>query len=87
MNKVTELAKKLHLPEEIINKPPSAELEFDQTDETELGASYEEIDPILIAIENNQPLEKFNQDLVNNIQKRIKQNKHKSKMPPILDYK
>ena len=35
------------IPENVLTKPPSAELSADQTDEGSLGASYEQIDAIL----------------------------------------
>ncbi|PJC30666.1 NAD(+) synthase [Candidatus Roizmanbacteria bacterium CG_4_9_14_0_2_um_filter_39_13] len=44
---VRALAKHLHVPQEIIDAPPSAGLWDDQTDETELGVTYEEIDQVL----------------------------------------
>jgi NAD+ synthase len=44
---VFELAEHIGLPDEIIKKPPTAELYKDQTDEDELGAPYSEIDPLL----------------------------------------
>lgn len=44
---VRELAKFLKVPKEIIEKPPTAGLWSGQTDEGELGFSYEEADPIL----------------------------------------
>jgi NAD+ synthase len=44
---VRRLAKELGVPQEIIDKPPSADLWSGQTDEDELGASYEELDRFL----------------------------------------
>jgi len=44
---VKELAKFMKIPEKIINKVPTAELYHGQTDEDELGVTYEEIDKIL----------------------------------------
>ena len=44
---VRELAKFLEVPREIIDKPPTAGLWIGQTDEAELGFSYEDADPIL----------------------------------------
>ena len=44
---VIEIAKAISLPEKIINRPPTAELFADQTDEDELGGTYQEIDKIL----------------------------------------
>ncbi|MGC8995852.1 MAG: NAD+ synthase [Thermoplasmata archaeon] len=45
------LAKKIGIPEEIINKIPTAGLWENQTDETELGISYDDLDKILYGIE------------------------------------
>ena len=42
-----ELAKTLGVTDTILNKPPSAELWFDQTDEGELGFAYKDVDEIL----------------------------------------
>src|SRR3989338_6042695 len=47
---VFQLGEALGLPEEILNKTPSAELWDGQTDEGELGASYLEIDTVLCAM-------------------------------------
>ncbi|MCM8801272.1 MAG: NAD+ synthase [Candidatus Omnitrophica bacterium] len=44
---VRQLAKDLKIPEQIINKPPTAGLWPGQTDEDELGITYEELDDIL----------------------------------------
>jgi NAD+ synthase len=48
---VLEIAKYLEIPEEIINKPPSAGLIKDQTDEAELKISYKNLDLILTGLE------------------------------------
>ena len=45
---VKELARFLGIPQQIIDKPPSAGLWPGQTDEAELGLSYEELDRYLI---------------------------------------
>lgn len=49
---VRELAKELGVPEEIIKRPPTAGLWEGQTDETELGITYDDLDRTLIAIEH-----------------------------------
>jgi NAD+ synthase len=49
-SQVRALAKKLGLPEAIVNKPPSAGLLPGQTDEGELALSYDELDQALNAI-------------------------------------
>ena len=51
---VKELAKILKVPNSIINKPPSAGLWVGQTDEKELGISYEQIDKYLSMIDKNK---------------------------------
>jgi len=48
-SEVWELARYLGIPEEIISKPPSAGLWPGQTDEGELGISYEELDRYLMS--------------------------------------
>ena len=77
-----ELARYLKIPEKIINKTPTAELYHGQTDEDELGATYEEIDEILKKICNKQPLPKS--ELTNKIMKRIKDNEHKRNVPILI---
>ena len=44
------VAECLGVPERILSKPPSADLWPGQTDEDELGASYDELDRILFAL-------------------------------------
>lgn len=47
---VRELAREMGVPERIIERPPSAGLWEGQTDEKELGITYEQLDEALIAI-------------------------------------
>ena len=49
---VRHLARIIGVPEEIISKPPSAGLWEGQTDEGEMGITYESLDHVLHAIEN-----------------------------------
>ncbi len=51
---VFQLAEALGLPESVLNRAPSAELWVGQTDEGELGASYETIDSVLYALEQSE---------------------------------
>ena len=46
-NQVRELAKHLGVPDEVIEKPPSGGLWEGQTDEGEMGITYEELDRYL----------------------------------------
>jgi NAD+ synthase len=50
-SQVRELARELGVPEEIIAKPPSAGLWAGQTDEGEMGITYDELDQTIAAIE------------------------------------
>jgi len=64
-NQVRELAEYLDIPKEIINKPPSAGLWKGQTDEEEIGISYEQLDKYLRTGKlNNKIIEKEIQDKI-----------------------
>ncbi|MFC2010232.1 NAD(+) synthase [Chloroflexota bacterium] len=76
---VRELARFLDIPGEIIDKPPSAGLWEGQTDEGELGFSYEELDGYLLTDEASASLkEKINSMTANCGHKRLP--------PPIPDF-
>ena len=86
---VYKLARMFNIPEEIINKAPSAGLEEGQTDEGELGIGYELLDQILeyrarfasasyIAEKVGVSIEE-----VERIMWLIKKSEHKRRMPPI----
>jgi len=51
---VYELAKALNIPQPLVDKAPSADLWQGQTDESELGFSYAEADPILMQIDRGE---------------------------------
>lgn len=87
---VYALAEYLELPKEIIAKAPTAELELGQTDEAELGASYKVLDAILRMLEEGKRRETivktgFPSGLIDRVVKRIKTNRHKNEVPPILE--
>lgn len=84
---VYTLARYIGLPDELIQKKPSAELAVNQTDEGELGASYSELDPILKQHELgfDKLLEKgINPALLNRTFRRIEENRHKTSPIPSL---
>jgi len=86
---VFKLSKYLNLPHSIITKPPSADLWEGQTDEKEIGFSYEEIDPILYNIldkrrEKEELLNMgFDKKLVEMISEKIISTHFKRKIPII----
>ena len=74
-NQVKELAEYLGIPKKIINKPPSAGLWEGQTDEEEIGISYNQLDKYLKTGKlNNKIIEK-------KIQDKITQSAHKRTTP------
>ena len=79
---IFELAKHLGIPDKIINKTPSADLWEGQTDEDELGMEYEYIDKML-GMENIKNInETPDDDDKNKILSLIKNNRHKTMLPP-----
>jgi len=52
---VREMASRIGVPKDIIDKPPSAGLWEGQTDEGDMGISYDELDRILEGIEKGVP--------------------------------
>lgn len=74
---VREIARLLGIPSEIINKPPSAGLWAGQTDEQELGLSYEDIDRYILTGEAPEEVQKI-------VDRREKQHSHKLESPPIF---
>jgi len=61
---VIEIAKLLNIPEEIIKKPPSAGLWEGQTDEGEIGLTYDVLDEIIFRIDNKLDLDDLNENNV-----------------------
>ncbi len=76
---VKELGSFLDIPREIIDKPPSAGLWQGQTDEGELGLSYDELDRYLITGEASN-------ELKGRIESMIVTNSHKSLPPPVASF-
>ncbi len=86
---VREMARYLALLPEIVEKVPTAGLWPGQTDEAELGISYDELDRILLGIELQLDPETIAQkggvplDHVTYVQKLVASSIHKRKMPLI----
>ena len=76
---VKELASFLGIPQEIIDKPPSAGLWEGQTDEGELGLSYEELDRYLLSGEASEELRA-------KIESMIATSDHKRLPPPMASF-
>ncbi len=80
---VYKLARHLNIPKYFIETPPSAELRKGQTDEDEMGISYKNLDAILLQIEEGK--EDQTNPQVKKVLQMIKNNRHKSKMPPLIE--
>ncbi len=86
---VRQLATEMKVPEVIIRKPPSADLWAGQTDEGELGFTYQEVDQLLYLLFNQQrtPVEceeeGFSKEFIDRVVTRIRKNAYKRKMPPV----
>jgi NAD+ synthase len=86
---VRQLSRDLGVPTSVIDKAPSADLWKGQTDEGELGFTYEEVDRLLIRLvdERFTPQEcveaGFAKSFVDEVVKRIRRNHFKRVMPPI----
>jgi NAD+ synthase len=76
---VRELAKFLGIPEPIIDKPPSADLWEGQTDEGELGLSYDELDRYLASGEAPAEIKK-------RIDAMTRASEHKRQPPPVANF-
>jgi NAD+ synthase len=75
---VRELARSLGIPRPIIDKPPSAGLWEGQTDEGELGLSYDQIDRYLASGEASAAVKK-------RLESMIAASRHKRQAPPVAD--
>ncbi|MEA3327298.1 MAG: NAD+ synthase [Chloroflexota bacterium] len=86
---VRQLAKALGVPEEVIQKPPSADLWQGQTDEGELGFTYADVDQLLYLLVDQRYRpetcieEGFDRVFVEQVMRRMRQNHFKRVMPPI----
>jgi NAD+ synthase len=73
---VYDLAHELDMPEEIINKAPTADLWEGQTDENEIGMTYDELDSILAALTSGE-ISGFDSDSVDRVRRLIADSDHK----------
>ena len=87
---VRQLAADLEVPDRIVEKPPSAEMWLDQTDEGELGLDYDTLDAIL-ALHVDGPLstaatvralDDVTEAQVERVDELVAVSEHKRHMPP-----
>lgn len=86
---VRQLARHLGVPASIVNKPPSADLWEGQTDEDELGFTYDAVDQVLFLLVDERytvdevVAEGFGRAFVEGVWRRVKANHYKRTMPNV----
>ncbi|HEX2696699.1 MAG TPA: NAD+ synthase [Anaerolineales bacterium] len=86
---VRQLSAAVGVPDSVINKPPSADLWEGQTDESELGFTYEEVDKLLFLLVDKRYTAQdcleagFDKAFVEKVLDRIRRSQFKRMMPPI----
>ena len=86
---VRQLARHLGVPDQVIQKPPSADLWLGQTDEGELGFTYERVDQLLYLLVDQRYRpeacveEGFEKAFVDRVVGMMRRNHFKRIMPPI----
>lgn len=84
-----QLSRAMDIPAAIIDKAPSADLWLGQTDESELGFTYEEVDKLLYLLVDHRfsaaecVEEGFDPKFVSAVISRVRRNQFKRMMPPI----
>ena len=84
-----QLARAMDVPEVIIQKPPSADLWVGQTDEGELGYTYEDVDQLLYLLVDQRYSPEdcvqagFEESFVREVVDRVRRNHFKRVLPPI----
>lgn len=85
------LAKELKVPQRIIDKVPSADLWKGQTDEGELGITYEKVDRFLYYLVDKKYTSKrlmklgYQKSFIEKIKNMIRKNQFKRKMPEVFE--
>lgn len=86
---VRQLSRALNMPVHVIEKPPSADLWIGQTDEDELGFTYELADQLLYLLVDERytvdevAAEGFDRQFVERIWRRVRMNHYKRTMPNV----
>ncbi len=86
---IRQLARALNIPQSIQTKPPSADLWIGQTDEGELGYTYEQVDKLLyLLVEGRYTVDEaaeqgFDHSFVTNVWRRVRMNHYKRTMPNV----
>ena len=86
---VRQLAKAVGVPQVILDKPPTADLWLGQTDEGELGFTYDEVDQLLYLLVDQRYRPEdcveagFSESFVRLVMEKVRRNQFKRLMPPV----
>ena len=86
---IWQLAQAMDIPDEIVNKAPSADLWVGQTDEEELGFTYARVDQLLYLLVDQRYSTQacveagFKQEFVDDVLQRVRGTQYKRMLPPI----
>jgi NAD+ synthase len=86
---IRQLSRALNIPQSILDKPPSADLWVGQTDEGELGYTYEAVDKVLyLLVEGRYTVEEvaaqgFDLAFVTKVWRQVRMNHYKRTMPNV----
>jgi NAD+ synthase len=86
---IWQLARAMQVPEEIVEKPPSADLWVGQTDEGELGFTYANVDQLLYLLIDQRYSPQacieagFDESFVHEVVRRVQRTQYKRMLPPI----
>jgi len=86
---VRQMARALQIPQPVIDKAPSADLWEGQTDEGELGFTYDSVDQVLYLLVDERytvdqvTAEGFERGFVEKVWRRVKNNHYKRTMPNV----
>jgi len=79
---VRDLARELGVPQPVIDRPPTAGLWAGQTDEGEMGLTYDDLDATLAAIDAGK-MGDVDPAVLNKVQRMRAASAHKRAMPPV----
>jgi NAD+ synthase len=86
---IRQLSRAIGIPQSVLEKPPSADLWIGQTDEDELGYTYEQVDKVLyLLVEGRYTVDEaaaqgFDHAFVANIWRKVQRNHYKRTMPNV----
>lgn len=81
-SEIKQFAKYFNLPDDLVNRPPSAGLIKNVTDEDELGFTYDDFEKYWIWRINKSGDCPVTEDVMNKIEKLNKKTEHKRNLPP-----